>query len=238
MSGQPPPTTGRPTMTGRASVLCLVVLIAGLLALMLVSAPPARADGDPASDVLIGENVFYPYSPTVSAVLQKKLNAEAAAAVRAHFPIKLALIGSPPDLGAIPVLFDKPQQYANFLEQEISFLGHRPQLLVVMPDGYGVQGFSPAVTAAVASLAKPAGHHANDLAGAAISAVRVLAAAAKHPIRASDASSPSGNGGHSAVLLVVVMALAAVGVAAAVLALRARQGTERAKPRRKVGKRL
>lgn len=197
-------------------------IAAAVLALTLVSAPRAHADGDPASDVLLGESVFYPYSPAVATALQNKLNAEAAAAAHAHFPIKIALIASPPDLGAIPVLFDKPQQYAKFLEQEISFTGARPQLLVVMPDGYGVQGLNPAATAAVASLPKPAGTQTNDLASAAITAVRVLAAAARHPIRTSDPSSASGNGNHSTTLLVIVMALAAVAVAASVLVLRAR----------------
>jgi hypothetical protein len=195
---------------------------AAILALTLGPAPRARADGDPASDVLIGESVFYPYSPAVSAGLQNKLNAEAAAAAHARFPIKIALIASPPDLGAIPVLFDRPQQYARFLEQEISFLGHTPQLLVVMPDGYGVQGLSPAATAAVASLAKPAGTQSNDLASAAITAVHVLAAAAGHPIKTSDTSSAVGNGDHSSALLAIVLALAAVGVAASILVLRAR----------------
>ena len=218
--------TSRRTRSGnnprvRAKARLISVLAAGILALALVSAGFARADGDPASDVLIGESVFYPYSPAVSAVLQSRLNAEAAAAAHAHFPIKIALIGSPPDLGAIPVLFDKPQQYAKFLEQEISFLGHTPQLLVVMPDGYGVQGLNPAATAAVASLPRLAGHQTDDLASAAITAVRVLAAADKHPIKPSDPSSTGGNGDHSATLLVIVMALAAVGVAASVLVLRA-----------------
>lgn len=194
-----------------------------LLALALVLAPLAHADGDPASDVLLGESVFYPYSPAVSASLQNKLNAEAAAAAHAHFPIKIALIASPPDLGAIPVLFDKPQQYARFLEQEITFPGHKPQLLVVMPDGYGVQNLSPAATAAVSSLAKPAGHQTNDLATAAITAVRVLAAAAGHRIKTSDAPPTAGNGRHSTTLLVLTMALAAVGIAASILLFRARQ---------------
>ena len=217
---------GKPRV--RTGARLVGVLAAGILALTLVSAPSAHADGDPASDVLIGENVFYPYSPAVSAALQNKLNAEAAAAAHAHFPIKIALIASPPDLGAIPVLFDKPQQYAKFLEQEITLPitvpGHNPQLVVVMPDGYGVQGFSPAATAAVALLAKPAGDRTNDLARAAIAAVRVLAAAAKHPIPASDTSSVGGQGGgHSAALPVIVMALAAVAIAAVVLLLRARR---------------
>ena len=36
-----------------------------------VRPPAALADGDPASDVLLGQSVFYPYSPPVAAGLQK-----------------------------------------------------------------------------------------------------------------------------------------------------------------------
>ena len=48
---------------------------------------------------------------------------------------------SPPpvDLGVIPELFGQPQNYAKFLDKEISFQGPQP-LLVVMPAGYGVAG--------------------------------------------------------------------------------------------------
>ena len=60
----------------------------------------------------------------------------------------MALIASPTDLGAIPSLFAKPQRYANFLDVEISFFGGKQPLLVVMPNGYGVQGLGPAATAA------------------------------------------------------------------------------------------
>jgi hypothetical protein len=93
--------------------------ILGVATLAIVLAPAsALADGDPASDVLIGESVFYSYSPAVSAPLQTRLNREIAGAARAHFPIKVALIATPADLGAIPTLFGKPQQYAHFLDQE------------------------------------------------------------------------------------------------------------------------
>lgn len=83
--------------------------------------------------------MFYPNSPPVSTSLQKTLNAETAAAARAHFPIKVALIDSPTDLGAIPSFYDKPQPYAHSLDQEISSIKAKQPLLVVMPDGYGVQ---------------------------------------------------------------------------------------------------
>ena len=108
-------------MAAMSSALARMLALT-IVATMLVPAV-ALADGDPASDVLLGESVFYPYSPPVATGLQKTLNAETAAGTRAHFPIKVALIDTPVDLGAIPTLFGKPQQYADFLHQEISFLG-------------------------------------------------------------------------------------------------------------------
>ena len=196
-------------------------LAACVLVVMLAPAV-AGADGDPASDVLLGESVFYPYSPPVSAGLQRALSAETAAAARAHFPIKVALIASPVDLGVIPALFDQPQKYADFLEQEISFQGKR-SLLVVMPSGYGVQGLSPSATVAAATLTKPAGRTSNDLARAAIIAVPKLAAAAGHPIKSLPNASSARPGNGSTTLIVVILALGAVGTAAALIAIRRRR---------------
>ena len=126
-----------------------------MVALSVSALLPAAvlADGDPASDVLLGENVFYPYSPATSPALQKQLNAETAAAKQAHFPLKVALIGAPVDLGVIPSLFGKPQKYADFLDQEISFQTKQP-LLVVMAAGYGVQGVDDKTKGLLSSLAE------------------------------------------------------------------------------------
>ena len=195
-----------------------------VLALLFVAglAPSvALADGDPASDVLLGESVFYPFTPTVSASLQKQLNAETAGASRARFPLKVALIGSPVDLGAIPTLFGKPQEYAVFLDQEISFGGHKQLLLVVMRAGYGVSGLDPAATAAVASLRKPAGGSVDDLAQAAVLAVPRLATAAGHPL--AGVPTGSGSGRSSSLLPVIVLAAVAVAAALAITAVRRRR---------------
>ncbi len=199
-------------------------LAAFLLAAFLLPAS-ALADGDPASDVLLGENVFYPYSPPTSAALQKTLNAETAAAKKAGFPIKVALIASPVDLGVIPDLFAKPQPYAEFLDQEISFHTKQP-LLVVMPAGYGSQGLDAATTKALADVAPPKGKTSDDLAQAAIGAVAKLAAASGHPIKGVPgvADSASGSGSSSTTtILVIVLALAALGTAAALVVVRRRQ---------------
>jgi hypothetical protein len=204
----------------------LIVALAALLWLSLPTVPPARADGDPASDVLLGLNVYYPYMPPVTAALQKKLDSETAAAAKAHFPIKVALIVSPIDLGVIPQLFGKPQKYASFLDQEISFQAPQP-LLVVMAVGYGDRGLSPAAQAAVASLPKPAGATSNDLARAAAVAVAMLAQAAGHPLNAASGATTASGGGGGRAVLVIVLALAAILTTTALLVLRHRQAATR-----------
>jgi hypothetical protein len=202
--------------------LAIATILVATQAIALAPAS-ALADGDPASDVLIGENVYYPYSPAVSTTLQKRLNSETAAAARAHFPIKVALIPTPADLGAIPTLFEKPQQYAHFLDQEISFLNVRPLLLVVMPDGYGTQHLGSAAANAAASLSKPASAQSNDIALAAIAAVPKLAAAAGHPIKnVAGATNP---GAPDRTLPAVLLTAAAISTAAIVLRVRRRRAS-------------
>jgi len=180
--------------------------------------------------MLLAQDVFYPFSPAVSAGLQKTLNTEAAAAGHAHFPIKVALIDSPTDLGAIPSLFAKPQQYANFLDQEISFQNTKDLLLVVMPNGYGVAGLPAPATSAAAALARPAGRQSDDLARAALAAIPKLSAAAGHPIGAisgaSGTSSGSGGGGPTPTA-VAALAVGAVVIAGAVMWFRRRRAPTR-----------
>jgi len=196
----------RPRLVAALAVLCVTLTAAGA-----VVAPTAGADGDPASDVLLGESVFYPYTPPVSAATTAALNAKAAAAAKAHFKLKVALIASPVDLGVIPDLFGKPQKYADFLDQEITFTGARQPLLVVMKAGYGVQGVPAAVTTAAAALPKPASGSSEDLAKAALAAVPKLAAAAGHRVPATPASVPahsSGGSSNNLPLLIILIGCA------------------------------
>lgn len=196
------------------------IALAVLLGVMLLCAA-AGADGDPASDVLLGGNVFYPYAPGVSSGLQQTLNAETSAAAHVGFHIKVALIGGPTDLGVVPQLFGKPQTYARFLDQELRLiLGPHVPLLVVMPQGYGVVGLPSAASAAATALPKPAGKPNNSLAQAAIVAVPKLATAAGHPIGNVGNSSDTGAGGGGNVWTVMLVALAAVAIAGAVLLTR------------------
>jgi hypothetical protein len=204
----------------------LAIGLAVVLAALLVLPPlAALADGDPASDVLLGENVFYPYQPATSRSLMASLNSATAVAAKEHFPLKIALIASPIDLGIIPQLLGKPQAYAKYLDYEISFTS-KQALLVVMKDGYGVEGLTPAATAAAAKLPLPAGGTPDDLAQAALTATGKLAAAAGHPIAGVSASgSPgasSGSGGGGTTVLLIVLIIAAVGTAGALIAVRRR----------------
>ncbi|MGI8506333.1 MAG: hypothetical protein ACR2MK_05925 [Solirubrobacteraceae bacterium] len=209
----------------RLARMLTILLLGGLLA-----PAAALADGDPASDTLLGENVFYPYTPPVTIGVQRTLDRETAAAKRSGFPIKVALIAAPTDLGVIPDLFGKPQQYADFLDQEISFQGKQP-LLVVMAAGYGTQGFEGPAKLAARALRPPAGKASTDLARAAIVAVAKLAAASGHPIKGvpgvpgADATA----GGSSSTPLVLGLAVAAAVVAAALLVLRRRQAVRPAR---------
>jgi hypothetical protein len=202
-----------------ASLLAAIVLVGAL-------APAwVRADGDPASDVLLGQNVYYPYSPPVARAVQNKLNAATAAAKKAGLPIKVALIASPVDLGVIPELFAKPGDYAKFLDKEISFQGPQP-LLVVMAAGYGAQGVSAKAAAAMQALGPPKGKTSTDLAQSAIGAVAKLAAADGHPIKGvPGVSGSSSSGGGSTTPLLIGLIVAAVLVAGALILLRRRQAT-------------
>ena len=58
----------------------------------------------------------------------------------------------------MPVLFGKPQRYASFLGQELVYFS-KDQLLVVMPNGYGVykaKNLPAADRKLIASLPPPA----------------------------------------------------------------------------------
>jgi hypothetical protein len=104
--------------------------------LALVFLPVARADGDPASDILYFTDVFTSFEET-SKPLIAKLQHETDVARAQGRPIKVAVIWKQTDLGAVPQLFNKPDTYAKFLAAELSGILTGP-LLIVMPAGFGV----------------------------------------------------------------------------------------------------
>jgi hypothetical protein len=95
-------------------------------------------------------------------------------ASRVGLNLKVAIIGTPEELGVVPNLFGHPQAYAQFLDREISF--NRPQpLLVVMPAGFGVVQAGP--PAALAGMSVDTRHRSYGLTRSAILAVVALARA-------------------------------------------------------------
>jgi hypothetical protein len=110
-------------------------VFAAMLALAL--APCARADGDPASDVLLSQDVFLPYSQTIPTDLGARIQKGVEAANKAGYKLKVAIIAGRNDLGLVQALWLKPKRYAPFLGQEIRFL-YKGTLVVEMPNGFGV----------------------------------------------------------------------------------------------------
>lgn len=143
----------------------------------------ARADGDPASDVLVSQPLFLPGDGGLTVRQQRELAALLAAARRSGYPLRVAIIASQTDLGSITELWRQPASYARFLGQELSLVYHGT-LLVVMPNGFGLYGPGAAATAQRSALpAGEAGSPGPQLGNGAISAVRQLAQAAGHPLR-------------------------------------------------------
>ncbi len=196
----------RPAALLRAATLLVAASVA-------LCPQQARADADPPSDVLLLQAVYYPYHPTVSHTLQAQLDDLTARARRAGFPIKVALVASPADLGAVPQLFGHVTRYARFLERELEY-NHPQPTLAVMPGGYGTAATGPHGPAIVARL--PAPRTADGMARGAIVAVERLAAAAGHPLSTSGLGSRQTPRGAStpAVLVFAPVALLAVGFVA------------------------
>jgi hypothetical protein len=160
-----------------------------LLALLfLVFVPSALADGDPASDSLLVKNVFLPY-PAPSKANGSALEQAVAGAYAHGYRLKVAVIAGEADLGAVPSLFGKPQDYAEFLGQELELYYVGP-LLVAMPAGYGIYdgGRTTRAEQKVLAGAHPSGTSADDLSTSAADVVRRLVAAGA--LKSKDITKP------------------------------------------------
>jgi hypothetical protein len=125
--------------------------LAAVPALALALVGVARGDGDPASDVLWSQNVYFPYPPP-SVKAQNALKRSVATVYARNDRIKIAVIATPSDLGSVPELFNKPGEYAHFLGTEIGLFYIGP-VLVAMPTGFGIYDGGRSTTAESAVLA-------------------------------------------------------------------------------------
>lgn len=158
-------------------------MVAAIVALAAAwGAAGALADGDPASDVLISQNVFVPLELNIDRQTEL-LGALLADSAKAGFPIRVALIDAPDDLGTVTALWRNPTGYSKYLGTELS-LAFTGQVAVVMPDGIGVWPgrFAPTRAEAVVASQLPAPGSGTALVTAAIAAVERLAAAEGHPL--------------------------------------------------------
>jgi hypothetical protein len=219
-------------MASRRGRLALGALLC--CALVAGSAGAARSDIDPASDVLLLQDVFLPYQPQVCSEVKGALAATVKRSRAAGYPVKVALISDPSDLGAAPQFFGRPPAYANFLGRELALYGHGVSrksrispLVVVMPQGWGFYEVDPRPASAAERVRIPQNADPNGLARAAIGALPRLARAAGHPVQAVVV--PSGcshSGGSSAVLFLAPIAVVVLGGLLVSFWLRGRSRTE------------
>ena len=189
-------------------------LVAALLALLVT--PVAHADGDPASDLLFQDNVFLSLESPQASAKGRELERLTAATANHGLVVKVAVIKSRTDLGAIPQLYGNAGKYARFLRTELTWGGFKGTLIVVMngsPGGVAAAG--PAAAAARARLSKlkiPPDATLDQLADVAILAVQDVAAAS----HVSVASPPSSSGTQNRDRLIIGASLLAfIGLALA-----------------------
>lgn len=168
----------------------LVPVALAVAALAAATTPVARADGDPASDVLYFQDVYLPYAKP-SAAVAGKLTSTVASANKAGFRIKVAIIQAEQDLGSVPSLFNRQDLYARFLGAELKTF-YSQRLLVVMPAGFGVYDGGRSIEAERAALAGVtiASPGSDDLTAAATAAVQKLREAI-HTTGRKDSTPPT-----------------------------------------------
>lgn len=197
---------------------------AGLLAALLAGAAlagAARADGDPASDYLLSQQVFFPFSVKYPQNKQEELAALVKAANDGGYKVRVALIANKSDLGSVTALWGQPRTYAHFLGQELAFLYKGP-LVIVMPAGLGFnQGKQPTTReyAVLKKVPRPQGDA--DLIDTAEVAVQKLAAA--HGVTVAPHAVSSGGRSYGTIGVIAAALAVILGAAAIVFYLRKRR---------------
>jgi hypothetical protein len=178
-----------------------------LVGLALLVPGIARANGDPASDVLLTDQTFLPFEAPISASAKNDLQKTVAEATAKGYPIRVAVIAFTGDLGTAVSLWGKPQPYSKFLWNELSFQ-YPGRLLVAMPAGFGFyDGNGKPVDKELKVLKRvPPGKIPTALTESAAQAVRELAAA-----NGVKVAKPSGGGSSTRDrILILVGALVAL----------------------------
>ncbi len=200
---------------------CAVLILTGAMIASAAAWPTsAAADGDPASDVLVSQPIFLPQDSGATADQQAQLGAIESAAQKSGYPIRVALIATPSDLGSIGALWRQPQNYAQFLGQELSLV-YKGTLLVVMPNGFGVYHVGQQPGAGRSALAGTQPPGSRQLVGATLTAIERLAAASGHTLPAAGSAAVPGSASDDTSSWLALAIGAAVIVAAWTASLRA-----------------
>jgi len=158
----------------RAPAVALAAAVA--FAAVAAAAPVSLADGDPASDELLFQNVYFP-AQSPSRASCEALDRVASAAYRRGERVKVAIVYDASDLGSVPSLYGDAAGYARFLGLELG-LWYVGPLLVVMPAGFGVYdgGRSTASADAALQSVRIAASTPDDLTRSATAALEALGA--------------------------------------------------------------
>jgi hypothetical protein len=193
----------------------------------LVAVPAAHANGDPASDVLITNQVYIGPEVPISNGDRGALTKTVAAANEHGYPIRVALIPFTSDLGTAVSLWRHPQSYAKFLGSELAFV-YTKRLLITMPSGFGIYHGRKPVAKEQRVLARiPPGKTPTEVAQQTATAVRALAAADGVAV---PAYSGSGGSDWRDRLIIAAAGLLVVALIVAVAVRRLGRGRREAQP--------
>jgi hypothetical protein len=212
-----PICSGCPLTAGRSWNSGFALVLAGVALAAVICVGSARGNGDPASHYLYAVPLFYSFQTNISESARDAVSTTIGRSANAGYPIRVALIERPADLGDVTRLWGKPTQYANLLAEEISYR-YRGPLLVVMPGGIGFtrkNGDPRAEQRALQSLRVV--HGQDGLALTAIQSISLLAAGAGHRITPASIA-PSASSDDSG-LVIVTGGLAAAFLAAVAAAI-------------------
>jgi hypothetical protein len=194
------------------------------LAFLTTAPAAALADGDPASDVLLIQDVYLPYSPAPSKPLATALTSLVAEVKKAGYPMKVALIETRGDLGAFPELYGRPQRYATLLAREIVFKVRHPHLLIVMSSGLAGVNLGARAQAALAAVRVDRAAQSDGLVRAALQGVGKVATLNGHPTKVPAVrAAPAGHGSSHTALYVVAGVIVVLGIALVAVSVRVRR---------------
>jgi hypothetical protein len=174
------------------SVKRLAAAVAAV-AVALVCAPSAHADGDPAGDVLAQQSVFYGSALDLRSEPAAQLPALLEQAKAKGYELKVAAMSVQQDMGAIDYLWDDPLNYVDFLAQELAYR-YQGRVLVIMPSGYAMYrlGHSSVRDQRILDKLDPVGEDAAAVLPSALDAVVALAGAHGIKLAVPEIAPPPG----------------------------------------------